>query len=224
VSAPRRALKLRRTSAEDHPRGLLLQIASVGSGFDRAATTPGLPRKLTADQEEEIRRLAARDTEVRAHEAAHQAAAGAAGGGASFTYVTGPDGKQYAVGGEVPVQLAAGRTPEETIRNAQQVRAAALAPADPSAQDRAVAAEAAALEAAARAEISTRQLHRGEAPPSKGSSPENSTLADDTSDSTDGFELQMARLQSDLRSANGGFDHLHSEPCATCAAAVARYG
>jgi hypothetical protein len=195
----------------------------VSSGYDRTATTPGLPRKLSPDQEEEIRRLAARDVAVRAHEAAHQAAAGAAGGGASFSYVTGPDGKQYAVGGEVPVQLAAGRTPEETIRNAQRVRAAALAPADPSAQDRAVASEAAALEAAARAEISTRQLHAGEAAATPG--PHSAPASGDSSSvSADGFELQMARLQSDLRSANGGFDHLHSEPCAICAAAVARYG
>jgi hypothetical protein len=172
-----------------------LQIGSVGVGRDGAGSGPGRPRQLTEDQQDEVRRLAARDAEVRAHEAAHQAAAGAAGGGASFTYVTGPDGKQYADGGEVPVELAAGRTPEETIRNAQRVRAAALAPADPSSQDLAVAAAAAALEAAARAEISAH-----------------------------GFELQMNRLHGDVRAANGGHDHLHSEPCSVCAAAVARYG
>ena len=68
---------------------------------------------------------------MRAHEAARRAAAGGLGGAASFSYETGPDGKRYAVGGEVPVSLRSGRTPEETIANAQTVRSAALAPADP---------------------------------------------------------------------------------------------
>ena len=98
-------------------------------------------------------KLAARDTAVRAHEAAHQAAAGGLGGAASFSYETGPDGKRYAVGGEVPVSLRPGRTPQETIANAQTVRSAALAPADPSAQDLAVAAQASQMEAQARQEI-----------------------------------------------------------------------
>ncbi len=68
-------------------------------------------------------------------------------------YETGPDGKRYAVGGEVPVSLRPGRTPQETIANAQTVRSAALAPADPSPQDLAVAAQASQMEAQARQEI-----------------------------------------------------------------------
>jgi hypothetical protein len=100
-----------------------------------------------------VSKLSARDTAVRAHEAAHQAAAGGLGGAASFSYETGPDGKRYAVGGEVPVALRSGRTPQETIANAQTVRSAALAPADPSPQDLAVAAQASQMEAQARQEI-----------------------------------------------------------------------
>ncbi len=96
-----------------------------------------------------IDELRSRDTEVRQHEAAHQAAGGALAGGASFTYQRGPDGKSYAVGGEVPIDLSTGRTPDETIQRARQVRAAALAPAQPSSQDLHVAAEASALEQAA---------------------------------------------------------------------------
>jgi cell division septation protein DedD len=183
----------------------------------------GGPRELTPDQEDEVRRLSARDRSVRAHEAAHQAAAGAAGGGATFSYVTGPDGRQYAVGGEVPVQLSAGRTPEETIRNAQRVRAAALAPADPSTQDRAVASEAAALEAAARDQIASRRLKSSQPATSQGSpAAESSSLADNLN-TADAFSLQLATLQSERLAANGGYSHLHSEPCAICAAAVAKY-
>jgi hypothetical protein len=108
---------------------------------------------LTPEQQDVVSKLSARDTAVRAHEAAHQAAAGGLGGAASFSYETGPDGKRYAVGGEVPVSLRPGRTPQETIANAQTVRSAALAPADPSAQDLAVAAQASQMEAQARQEI-----------------------------------------------------------------------
>lgn len=70
--------------------------------------------------------------------------------GASFTYETGPDGKRYAVGGEVGIDVSGGRTPEETLAKAERIRAAALAPAEPSAQDRQVAAEADQMAAEAR--------------------------------------------------------------------------
>jgi len=123
------------------------------------AAEPWAPRRapaetvtlgLSQDQVALVDQLKARDREVRAHEAAHQAAGGSLAGGASFAYQRGPDGRSYAVGGEVPIDLSAGRTPEETIQRARQIRAAALAPADPSGQDLRVAAEAAALEMAAQ--------------------------------------------------------------------------
>jgi hypothetical protein len=107
--------------------------------------------KLTAEQQRQVAWLQQRDTHVRQHEAAHQAAGGSLTGGASFSYQFGPDGRGYAVGGEVPVRLATGRTPEETISNARQARRAALAPADPSAADLAVANSASQMEQAAQA-------------------------------------------------------------------------
>jgi hypothetical protein len=119
---------------------------------------PGRPgqrglENLDPKDQAEVKDLQSRDQEVRAHEAAHQAAAGGLGGGATFEYKTGPDGKSYAVGGEVPIDMSPGRTPEETIHRAQQVRAAALAPADPSPQDLAVAAAASQMEAVARQQL-----------------------------------------------------------------------
>jgi hypothetical protein len=89
----------------------------------------------------------------RAHEAAHQAAGGGFTGAATFTYVTGPDGKRYAAGGEVPIQIPAADTPEEDIANLERVRAAALAPANPSGQDLSVAASASSGIAQATAEL-----------------------------------------------------------------------
>jgi len=110
-------------------------------------------KQLTPDQERLVQELAESDAKVRAHESAHQAAAGSLAGAVSFTYETGPDGKSYAVGGEVSVDMSSGRTPEETIAKAEQILSAALAPADPSPQDLVVAAEAAQMEAVARQEI-----------------------------------------------------------------------
>ncbi len=101
--------------------------------------------ELSLDEKKQISELQARDTEVRAHESAHQAAGGGMTGGASFTYQKGPDGRTYAIGGEVPISMPSGSTPEEIISNAQQVITAALAPADPSAQDMSVASSARAL-------------------------------------------------------------------------------
>ncbi|MDD2790389.1 MAG: putative metalloprotease CJM1_0395 family protein [Sulfurimonas sp.] len=96
---------------------------------------------LSVEELQMVQELQARDTEVRAHEAAHQSA-GASTGGASFSYQEGPDGKMYAIGGEVSISFKSGQTSEETIQNAQAVIAAAMAPANPSPQDYAVASSA----------------------------------------------------------------------------------
>ena len=104
-----------------------------------------------------LEQLKARDREVRAHEAAHLAAAGShATSGASFSFQRGPDGQLYAIGGEVGVSLSkVSGDPQATLDKAEQIRAAALAPAKPSSQDQAIAARASQLAAEARREIAT---------------------------------------------------------------------
>ncbi len=104
--------------------------------------------------------LAQRDREVRAHEQAHVMAAGPyARGGPTYTFQRGPDGRLYAVGGEVAIDTApVAGDPEATLRKAQQVKAAALAPPEPSSQDRAVASAAARMASAAQAEIQQRRV------------------------------------------------------------------
>ncbi|GEM_PF-2074635 len=62
----------------------------------------------------ELRRV---DMEVRAHEAAHLAAGGPYAGTAHFSYVKGPDGKYYAVAGEVPIDVSPEDTPQKTVAN-----------------------------------------------------------------------------------------------------------
>jgi hypothetical protein len=59
----------------------------------------------------------------------------------------------YAVGGEVKIDTSRERDPQDTIRKMQQVKRAALAPAQPSGQDRSVAARASQIEAEARIEL-----------------------------------------------------------------------
>lgn|GEM_PF-1447460 len=106
----------------------------------------------------QLAQLKTRDSEVRAHEAAHIASGGSyITGGASYTYQKGPDGAQYAVGGEVGIDASpAPGKPEDTVQKMRIVRAAALAPSEPSGADLAVAAAAAQTEASALAEIAQR--------------------------------------------------------------------
>ncbi|WP_373987870.1 putative metalloprotease CJM1_0395 family protein [Duganella sp. BuS-21] len=121
------------------------------------AITPSSSTQLSSEALAMIDQLKARDLEVRQHEQAHLAAAGGlATSGTSYTYQRGPNGINYAIGGEVGIDTSPGATPEETVQRARTIQAAALAPAEPSGPDRAVAAQAQQMEAQARAEIAQR--------------------------------------------------------------------
>lgn len=111
--------------------------------------------ELSLGDKQQLLKLQSRDRQVRNHEQAHLAAAGGvARGGASLIYMTGPDGKRYAIGGEVAIDTSpVPGNPEKTIFKAQIIRRAALAPATPSPQDRRVASAATRMEQIARAEL-----------------------------------------------------------------------
>jgi len=100
----------------------------------------------------QIAQLKQTEEKVKAHEAAHKAVGGNLASSASYSYTRGPDGRSYITGGEVQIDMSDGRTPQETISRMQQVIRAALAPADPSGQDRSVAAAAASRMAEAQQE------------------------------------------------------------------------
>lgn len=110
-------------------------------------------QQQTPEEQEEIESLAERDKEVRTHEQAHAAAGGQYAGAPQYQYTTGPDNKSYVTDGEVSIDISEAQTPEQTVTKMQQVRAAALAPAQPSSQDLKVAAEAAQKAFEARKEI-----------------------------------------------------------------------
>ena len=136
------------------------------------------PGELTESEQDLVDRLEDRDREVRAHEQAHLAAAGAlARGGAKYEYQTGPDGRRYAVGGSVSIDTSpVANDPEATIQKAERIKRAALAPAEPSSTDRAVAAKADRLKVRAQRELQQEALEGADRP--EGIEPRASSLVE----------------------------------------------
>ncbi|SRR5260221_1753400 len=137
-----------------------------------ASRLPGAKAPTDPARLAELALLAETDRHVRSHEQAHLAAAGQyARSGASYQYQTGPDGKQYAIGGEVSIDTSpVPGDPAATAQKARVVQAAANAPADPSTQDRQVAAQAARMEQQAVLELA--RLRSGAPSAYAGSRPE----------------------------------------------------
>jgi hypothetical protein len=82
-------------------------------------------------------------------------------GGPSYTFTIGPDGQMYATGGDVQMDAAPDPSdPKKTIEKARVIEAAANAPADPSSQDRRVAAMAAQMEQTAERQVQQQQEDR----------------------------------------------------------------
>lgn len=104
------------------------------------AKKAGGEEELSEEEQQQVQKLKQTDAKVRAHENAHSGAGGNHAGGPSYEYTTGPDGHRYATSGEVQIDVSAVRdNPEATLRKMDTVIRAALAPADPSSQDLAVA-------------------------------------------------------------------------------------
>jgi hypothetical protein len=152
---------------------------------------------LSPEAEKQVQKLQERDREVRAHEQAHIAAGGQyVSGGASFSYQTGPDGRQYAIGGSVQIDASpVPGDPEATEEKARIVHRAALAPANPSAADQNVAAKAAAMEGKARSEQAEQAGDAGQDGEVEGSS-----AAAGSVDGTDGLRQRAAAAYERLAS------------------------
>lgn len=159
---------------------------------------------LSEQQLAEIKILAARDTEVRAHERAHAVAGGALAGSPSYSYERGPNGRRYAVGGEVSIDVSpVPGNPEATIRKMEQVRQAALAPSEPSAQDRKVAAVATQTIAQARVEVlkaNDEKVNSGE-PAEKTASAQKSSAGSEVADKNRD-RIQRAQDGEQIKSGN----------------------
>ena len=144
--------------------------------------------ELTKEEQAKVQQLKRRDLEVKAHEQAHLSAAGSlAVGGASFTYTSGPNGVRYATGGEVNISTSAiNDDPAATLRKADAIRRAALAPASPSAQDQSVANNATAMAETARTELiqQTQEEQKTEKESKKTEEEENELKNDNEIDNT----------------------------------------
>tara|TARA_B100000700_G_scaffold330252_1_gene455543 strand:+ start:1118 stop:1813 length:696 start_codon:yes stop_codon:yes gene_type:complete len=121
---------------------------------DREAKQPN------SEDAKELQRLKQRDREVRLHEQAHAAVGGRYASAPSYEYERGSDGKSYAVGGEVQIDVSEVEgDPQATIEKMTIVKRAALAPAEPSGADRAIASEANQKASAARAELAQQNMN-----------------------------------------------------------------
>lgn len=99
------------------------------------------PDELSDRDRAEVAELQARDGAVRREEQAHAAAAGALAGPIQYDYRTGPDGRRYAVGGQVPIRDAVASSPEAAARAGGKLAAAAMSAQSPSAADYQAAAD-----------------------------------------------------------------------------------
>lgn len=142
--------------------------SAIDSSSRFSAAASSQQAALSREQLRELEVLQATDRKVKVHEQAHMAAGAGLVRGSHYEYKTGPDKQLYAVAGEVSIDASPGKTPAETVLKARQVRAAALAPADPSPQDRQVAAQATQMEMQAlqemAAEVQSAKAGAGQSP------------------------------------------------------------
>ncbi len=101
----------------------------------------------------EVMTLQNNEDKVIAHERAHKSVGGEFAGAASYGYTTGPDGKRYISSGEVSISIPGSGEPQDLINALERVKQAAMAPADPSAQDQRVAASASSKVLSLRADL-----------------------------------------------------------------------
>ncbi len=149
---------------ENKPKEAVSNVTGSKTGKQEIAVT-GSPQtagstenaQQDADIQRQVQELVQIQNKVIVHEQAHMAVGGSLAGGASYSYTNGPDGKRYITGGEVSISIPSVDDPAEQIRLMARVRAAALAPADPSPQDRSVAASASAREGQAAMELARKR-------------------------------------------------------------------
>jgi hypothetical protein len=151
--------------------------ALTGDGEANLEPSPTAPSagepELTKEEQRTVEALTERDREVRAHEQAHKAVAGRYAGAVSLSYTTGPNGRRYASSGEVPVDLSrVSGDALATVQKLEQVKRAALAPADPSSADRRVAARASQGAREARVTVLEEAVGKTSAPEQPARGPE----------------------------------------------------
>lgn len=163
-------------------------------------------------ERDQIQELSARDREVRSHEQAHAAVAGQYGSSPTYSFVRGPDGVSYAVGGEVKIDTSPiPGDPEATLRKAQQLRRAANAPAEPSGQDSSVAAQAAQMEQQARAQLNEQRAIEAEQRREGGDADQSQSVGVGDARSQERTELEKQRLTEEEATLQAEQERFESE-------------
>ena len=150
----------RKQRAEEAKPGIP-ETNAPGNRFsgEKALAEPAKPvGELDAEERAELRRLQARDARIRAKEMARLGAAGSlALSGARFRFEVGPDGRKYAVDGEVRVDTAHEGDPERNLEKARQLQVTALAGPNLLSTDPALSALARRLALMAYADLARRE-------------------------------------------------------------------
>lgn len=142
----------------------VIPVDEDGEAAENDRAIESREQQIELSEQQQIKELSARDQEVRNHEQAHASVGGQYAGSPTYEFQRGPDGVSYAVGGHVSIDASAiPGNPEATIVKAAQVRRAALAPAEPSPQDRKVASLATQTQLQAQTDLAKlRQEERQE--------------------------------------------------------------
>jgi len=167
---------------------------------DQQSNSGSKQQEQLQKEQKQIDELAAADRAVHAHEQAHAAVAGQYAGTTTYQFVKGPDGVSYAVGGEVSIDTSPiPNDPEATLHKAEQIRLAADAPADPSPQDRRVAAEAATMEDQARAQLAAQKNQTAQQTQQQVDDKAKAQKADAEKQAAAQDDLQQAAKQEDAK-------------------------
>ena len=130
---------LAKANAAQADNGAQPIAGSDGSSVSVAASAADAQSRnsneLTAEERAVVDEMRARDQSVRQEEKAHAAVAGDLAGAIQYDYATGPDGRQYVVGGSVPISTRSSADPEQAARDGARLAAAAHAAINPSAAD-----------------------------------------------------------------------------------------
>lgn len=119
-------------------------------------------QELSIKEKLDLMILQNEERNVREHERSHlRAARDLAVSGPAFQYKRGPDGKKYAIHGEVNIDSTgvSGDT-QATIEKALKIQRAAMAPADPSPKDLQAAARARIMESKAYRKLARENQHQ----------------------------------------------------------------
>ncbi|PVZ72240.1 putative metalloprotease CJM1_0395 family protein [Pelagibaculum spongiae] len=120
--------------------------AEQQSALEKKTSKNSPQQQLSQQDLAVVDQLKRRDQEVKTHEQAHISASAGHASSPSFQYEKGPDGRLYAKNGEVSIDTGEiSGDPQATVEKMQAVIQAANAPAQPSAQDRKVAAQASVM-------------------------------------------------------------------------------